>query len=70
MDEQPKDNWKYRRRVLWTVLGFCMGTVGYVLWKDLSSEPAEAAVTMGFGIIGASVASYVFGAVWDDKGKS
>lgn len=68
MEEKP-DTWIKRRRLMWTIVGFCMGTISYVLWQNMTSEPAEAAVTMAFGILGATIASYVFGAVWDDKNK-
>lgn len=62
-----KDNWKYRRRFMVATVAFCMATVGYVLARDRDTEAAQNAVNMAFIIIGSTVSSYVFGAVWDDK---
>lgn len=67
---KPKlDGWKYRRRVVFGVVLFCMLCIGYVLWNGLDTSPAEAAVTMAFFMIGSTVGSYVFGAVWEDRKK-
>ena len=49
---------------------FCMATVAYVLRTDKDSMSAQNAVNMAFLIIGSTVSSYVFGAVWDDKRKA
>lgn len=64
---ERKDNWKYRRRFMVATVGFCMGVVSYVLAERQDTEAAQNAVNMAFFIIGSTVSSYVFGAVWDDK---
>jgi len=62
----PASSWRIRRRFMFTVAAFCMWTVAYVLWKDLSSGPADTAVTMSFIVLLGIVGSYVFGATWED----
>lgn len=59
-------SWAIRRRFMFAVVAFCMATVAYVLWKDLSSGPADTAVTMAFLTLLGIVGSYVFGATWED----
>ncbi len=51
---------------MFAVSAFCMWTVAYVLWRDLSSGPADTAVTMAFLTLLGIVGSYVFGATWED----
>lgn len=63
---QGPGSWRLRRRFLYLVNLFCAGVVAYVLWRGLDTGPAEAAVTMSFLVMGASVGSYVFGATWED----
>lgn len=61
-----QSNWRIRRRFMFVVAAFCMLTVGYVLLKDLSSGPADTAVTMSFVTLISILGSYVFGAAWED----
>lgn len=65
-----KPCWKNRRRFMIAITIFCMGTISIVLIKDMQSSVAEAAVTMAFAIIGSTIASYVFGAVWEDTNNN
>ena len=51
---------------MFAVSVFCMWTISYVLWKDLTSGPADTAVTMSFLTLLGIVGSYVFGATWED----
>lgn len=59
-------SWTVRRRFLFAVVGFCMGVVSYILWKDMTSTVAETAITMAFLCITSAVGGYVFGATWED----
>ncbi len=59
-------SWTNRRRVMWTVLLFCMACVGYILGFGGDTQVEQTAVSMAFVIIGSTVSSYVFGAVWED----
>lgn len=58
--------WAVRRRFMFSVSVFCMAIIAYVLWRELNTTPAEAAVTMAFITLAGIVGSYVFGAVWED----
>jgi len=59
-------NWKIRRRFMFVIIAFCMAVICYCLWHDTNTEVAQSAVSMAFVIIGTTVASYVFGAAWQD----
>lgn len=59
--------WRERRRFMWIVIAFCMATIAWALFKDSDTAVMQSAVTMGFTIMGTTVGSYVFGAVWEDK---
>ena len=63
----PKKNeWKIRRRIIFSTLTFCALVICYILWEDMKTEVAEAAMTAAFALAGMVIGSYVFGAVWDD----
>lgn len=69
MDKQRNpagSSWKIRRRFMFAITAFCMAVVAYVLYRDLSSGPAETAVNMSFVTLLGIVGSYVFGATWED----
>ena len=51
---------------MFVIVAFCMGTIIYCLWNDSDTEVAQSAVSMAFVIIGTTIASYVFGAAWQD----
>lgn len=72
LDGNPKTgvgSWIWRRTFLWAVNLFCCWVIGYVLWNQLDTRPADTAVMMAFATQMMSVGSYVFGAAWDDKNK-
>ena len=64
--KQKPDTWRKRRAFMFVTIAFCMSSVVYVLWRGLDTGAAETAVSMSFVIIGTTVASYVFGAAWED----
>lgn len=64
-----KDHWRMRRRFMIATVVFCKAVIGYVLYNDMTSGSAETAISMAFLIIGSTVASYVFGAAWEDVNK-
>lgn len=59
-------SWKLRRRAVFMSLIFCMAIILYILirWDDTSL--AQTTVLSAFGLIGAIVASYIGGAVYED----
>ena len=60
--------WSFRRRVVITALLFCAGIVAKVtVWGHSSEGIGEALVTSAFGLAGAVIGSYIFGAVWNDN---
>lgn len=59
--------WGFRRKVVISTLLFCALTILLSLTKD--TTVAEAAVTSAFALAGAVIGSYIFGAVWNDKGE-
>jgi uncharacterized membrane protein len=61
-----KPSWKLRRRAVFGSLLFAGAIIVYVLarWDDTSL--AQTAVLGAFGLIGAIVASYIGGAVYED----
>lgn len=61
-----KSSWRVRRRFMFAVAAFCMWTIGYILYKDRTSGPADTAITMAFLTLISIVGSYVFGATWED----
>lgn len=60
------DGWRIRRRYMSGTLVFSMLVIAFCLYRNLDSPVAETAVTMAFVIIGTTISSYVFGAVWQD----
>lgn len=65
-ERRPTDTWKKRRAFMLVTVAFCMAVIVFVLWRDMDTGAAETAVSMAFVIIGTTVASYVFGAAWED----
>lgn len=64
---RPPGSWIMRRRLMWAVVAFCMLSIAWVLYKDMTSGPADTTVTMGFVTLISIVGSYVFGAAFDDS---
>lgn len=64
-----KPQWYVRRRIIMSVLIFCGSTIAYTLYDhDIPESVAEVAISSAFACGMAVVGSYVFGAVWNDKG--
>lgn len=64
-----KDNWKFRRRVVFAALAWIAMMVMWIIFRGhdtaLYRDVSVALIGAGVAIIG----SYVFGAVWDDRSK-
>jgi hypothetical protein len=54
--------------MMWQTL-FCKLVIGYVLWNDMKSSPADTALYAAFVLLGTIILAYVFGAGWDDLNK-
>jgi Na+/H+-dicarboxylate symporter len=67
------DRWKYRRRVIFGSLTFCAVVITYALASDkemLDAATRQTAITQAFWSASAIIGAYVFGAVYDDKGRT
>lgn len=62
-----RGTWKNRRRVIFSTLMYCAGSITYLLgWGQdtgLHQDIASGLILLVASVIG----SYVFGAVWDDS---
>ena len=66
MPTDSKRSWKLRRRAVFGSLLFAGAVIIYVLvqWDDTSLS--QTVILASFGLIGAIVASYIGGAVYED----
>jgi multisubunit Na+/H+ antiporter MnhG subunit len=62
----PGPSWKLRRRAVFGSMIFGMGIVIYTALRWDSTSLAETLALGGFGLIGAVVAAYIGGAVYED----
>lgn len=71
MADQPeiygRPPWKIRRRIVNLSLLFCAGAVAWLLVAGEDNELNRAIANGAFVLAGAVIASYVFGAAWDDR---
>lgn len=63
---QRKPSWKLRRRAVFASLIFCAIIITYIVFIAEEKAVHETAVFSAFGLMGAIIASYIGGAVWDD----
>lgn len=59
-------SWKMRRRAVFGTLIFCAVIITYIVFLGDEKAVFETAVFSAFGLMGAIIASYIGGAVWDD----
>jgi hypothetical protein len=62
-----ESSWQRRRRMMFSVVGFCMGCIAFVLYQGTDTEVARTTITMSFTTLISVTGTYVFGATWDDK---
>jgi uncharacterized membrane protein len=62
----PGPSWKLRRRAVFGSLVFGMAIIVYVAVRWDSTSLAETLALGAFGLIGAVVAAYIGGAVYED----
>lgn len=67
MKNYPKPSWKVRRRIIHATLIFCVFCVCWIMFSKDTRSVAEVIVMCAFGLGAATIGSYIFGAVWDDK---
>jgi hypothetical protein len=62
--------WHRRRRLIYATLAFCALSAVAIEWAAFhgaDSTLLTTLATLNYGLAGATIGSYVFGAVWDDK---
>ena len=64
---QGYPHWRIRRAIIFSTLIFCAGCILYVMVFSEDTRVAETIAMSAFGLGGAVIASYVFGAVWEDN---
>lgn len=64
--KRSNDNWKYRRNLLFIVIGWAMAMITYLLIFAKSDPLRDAAIVALTGLLATLVTAYVFGAVTDD----
>lgn len=62
----PKPSWTLRRRAVFGSLLFAGAVIVFVLFKWEDTSLAQTVILSSFGLIGAIVASYIGGAVYED----
>lgn len=60
--------WRYRRTLVFATLAVCALGVSYLTLWGTDSRLNETLALGYFGLWGATLGSYVFGAVWHDRG--
>ncbi len=63
-----RSSWKIRRRIIVIVLLWCGAMVTYLSILGRPIQLSETAVNGLLLLMASVIGSYVFGAVWDDKG--
>ena len=66
LQDVTKPSWKFRRRAVFGSLIFAGGVIVYLLVRWDSTSLSETMTVSAFGLIGAIVASYIGGTVWED----
>lgn len=63
-----KPSWRIRRAIIFSTLGICAASWGYAqVFQDV--EMVKAVLPSVVLLASAVIGSYVFGAVWDDRGR-
>ena len=63
------DNWPMRRRVMFAALAYLAANIEYLLIFGQDTALNQNALVAMLGVAASIIASYVFGAVWDDIDK-
>lgn len=65
-DAQSTYPWKYRRRIVILTLLFCAMGIAWLTFRGADTRLNETLALGYFGLAGAVIGAYVFGAVWHD----
>lgn len=61
-----RGSWRIRRRIIIATLLFCASILTYLTGWGQDTKLAETLATGAFLLMGSTIGSYVFGAVWQD----
>lgn len=72
MDKNPygRFEWSRRRRIIYGALAFCATAAIALHWaalRGMDGTLLNTLVVSNYGLAGAVIGSYVFGAIWDDR---
>lgn len=70
-DQPPKldPRWRVRRSIVIATLLYCAAHISYFSFFAQDTSLRQQIAVALIGLAGATIGSYVFGAVWDDKGR-
>jgi hypothetical protein len=64
-----KPSWRIRRAIIFSALGYCAASAAYAqLFQGV--EMVTALLPSVGWLAGGIIGSYIFGAVWDDRGRT
>jgi len=66
MQDTNKPSWKNRRRFMFTVSGWIMGIISYIIFKEVTTVAANTFTSVGLMTLGSIIGFYVAGATWED----
>lgn len=69
-DKLGSDDWRIRRRIVILVLLWCAAIVTYLAIRGEPDTLREAIATALILLMGSVIGSYVFGVIWENKGKT
>ena len=61
--------WRIRRAIIFMTLAFCATCITFIVLFGDDTRVNETVIVSCFALAGATVGSYVFGAVWDDNNR-
>jgi hypothetical protein len=64
----PRPSWRVRRRWVALIEAYCALGVGYLIVAGQDTRLHETIASGLLALAGTTMASFIFGAVWDDKG--
>jgi hypothetical protein len=66
---QGKPSWRVRRAIIFSALGYCAASAAYAQLFQSVEMVTALLPSLGW-LTGGIIGSYIFGAVWDDRGRT
>lgn len=61
--------WFIRRLWVAIIMVYCGSMNAYIVFKGIETKPAETFVSMSMLLMGTTIGTYLFGAVWNNLGS-